>query len=200
MRAARHAFYATALPLDDIRAEDAKAKNILVFTSRQGLHGMETQSVIAFIGLGSNLGDREVNLREALKRLTDIPGTRVLRQSSFIETEPVDAPPGSGQFLNGVAMVQTFLDPRRLLDELLQIERDLGRDRQGQPRNAPRTLDLDLLLYGDQVINEPDLQVPHPRMHEREFVLWPLLQIASKVKDPRTGEPFASAYDALKGH
>jgi 2-amino-4-hydroxy-6-hydroxymethyldihydropteridine diphosphokinase len=161
---------------------------------------METSSVIAFIGLGSNLGDREVNLREALKRLAGLPGTRLMRQSSFIETAPVDAPPNSGQFLNGVAMIETPLDPRRLLDGLLRIERDLGRDRHGQPRNAPRTLDLDLLLYGDKVIDEPDLKVPHPRMHEREFVLWPLLQIASKVKDPRNGEPFASAYEALKGH
>jgi 2-amino-4-hydroxy-6-hydroxymethyldihydropteridine diphosphokinase len=159
---------------------------------------METQLVIAFIGLGSNLGDREVTLREALKRLAQLPGTSILRQSSFIETAPVDAPPRSGQFLNGAAMIQTSLDPRRLLESLLQIERDLGRDRQGQPRNAPRTLDLDLLLYGDQVIDEPDLQVPHPRMHEREFVLWPLLQIASKLTDPRTGEPWAEAYSRLK--
>jgi 2-amino-4-hydroxy-6-hydroxymethyldihydropteridine diphosphokinase len=161
---------------------------------------MATPLVIAFIGLGSNLGDREANLREALKRLAELAGTRVLRASSFIETAPVDAPPGSGQFLNGVAMIQTSLDPRQLLEGLLRVEQDLGRDRKGQPRNAPRTLDLDLLLYGDQVIDEQDLQVPHPRMHEREFVLWPMLQIASKLTDPRTGEPFGTAYDALKGH
>jgi 2-amino-4-hydroxy-6-hydroxymethyldihydropteridine diphosphokinase len=161
---------------------------------------MESTSVVAFIGLGSNLGDREANLREAIKRLAELPETRLLRQSSFIETAPVDAPAGSGSFLNGVAMLQTKLEPRSLLQGLLAIERDLGRDRNGQPRNAPRTLDLDLLLYGDRVINEPDLVVPHPRMSEREFVLWPLLQIASRLKDPRTGESFASAYDALKGH
>lgn len=159
---------------------------------------METYPVNAYIGLGSNLGDREVNLREALSRLGELPGTRVLRQSSFIETAPVDAPQGSGQFLNGVAMIQTSLDPRGLLQGLLQIERDLGRDRHGQPRNAPRTLDLDLLLYGEQVINEPDLQVPHPRMHERGFVLWPLLQIASKLTDPRTGEPWATQFQRLR--
>jgi 2-amino-4-hydroxy-6-hydroxymethyldihydropteridine diphosphokinase len=159
---------------------------------------LSKESVKAFIGLGSNLGDREANLRGALKALAELPGTRLLRESSFIETEPVDSPEGAGFFLNGAAMIETSLAPRELLAALLQIERAAGRDRSGQPRNAPRTLDLDLLLYGEQVIDQPDLQVPHPRMHEREFVLWPLLQIASKLTDPRTGEPFATAYSKLK--
>ncbi|MCB9936080.1 MAG: 2-amino-4-hydroxy-6-hydroxymethyldihydropteridine diphosphokinase [Planctomycetes bacterium] len=153
----------------------------------------------AFIGLGSNLGNREANLREALDRLGALPGTRLVRESSLMETEPVDSPPGAGLFLNGVAWIETSLAPLELLESLLAIERDLGRDRKGQPRNAPRTIDLDLLLYGEQLIDRPELQVPHPRMHEREFVLWPLLQIASKLRDPRTGEPFADAYARLKG-
>ncbi|MCA8916040.1 MAG: 2-amino-4-hydroxy-6-hydroxymethyldihydropteridine diphosphokinase [Planctomycetes bacterium] len=155
-------------------------------------------SVQAYIGLGSNLGDRETNLRSALLKLGELPQTRLVRESSFIETEPVDSPDGSGPFINGVAELETSLSPRDLLEGLLGIERDLGRDRRGQSRNAPRTLDLDLLLYGEQLIDEPDLQVPHPRMSEREFVLWPLLQIASRLSDPRTGEPFADAYQKLK--
>ncbi|MCB9892851.1 MAG: 2-amino-4-hydroxy-6-hydroxymethyldihydropteridine diphosphokinase [Planctomycetes bacterium] len=152
----------------------------------------------AYIGLGSNLGNREANLREALTRLAALPETRLVRESSFLETAAVDSPAGAGPFINGVALVETALSPRELLEALLAIERELGRERRGQPRNAPRTLDLDLLLYGEQVIDEPDLEVPHPRMAEREFVLWPLLQIASKLKDPRTGEPFADAYQKLK--
>ncbi|MBZ0137260.1 MAG: 2-amino-4-hydroxy-6-hydroxymethyldihydropteridine diphosphokinase [Planctomycetes bacterium] len=152
----------------------------------------------AYIALGSNLGDREVNLREALKRVGALPRTKLLRESSLIETAPVDSPDGAGTFLNGVAQIETNLSPRELLEALLDIEKQLGRDRAGQPRNAPRTLDLDLLLYGTQIIDEPGLQVPHPRMHEREFVLWPLLQIASRLADPRTGEPYAEAYARLK--
>lgn len=152
----------------------------------------------AYIALGSNLGDREKNLRAALAQLAALPRTKLLRESSFIETEPVDSPECAGAFLNGVALIETNLAPRELLDALLAIEQQLGRDRTGQPRNAPRTVDLDLLLYGTQVITEPGLNVPHPRMHEREFVLWPLLQIASKLTDPRNGISYAEHYQRLK--
>jgi 2-amino-4-hydroxy-6-hydroxymethyldihydropteridine diphosphokinase len=96
-----------------------------------------------------------------------------------------------------VALLETTLTPGELLAVLLDVERNLGRER-GE-RNAPRTLDLDLLLYGDRVIDQPGLQVPHPRMHERTFVLWPLLQVAPKAADPRTGEPYAEAYHRLIG-
>lgn len=153
----------------------------------------------AFVALGANLGDREANLREATRLLGELPASKLVRASNLIETEPVDSPEGAGSFLNGVVWLETTLSARELLEALLRIERDLGRDRRGQPRNAPRTLDLDLLLYGDEVIDEPDLAVPHPRMAEREFVLWPLLQIASKLRDPRTGELYADAYAKLKG-
>jgi 2-amino-4-hydroxy-6-hydroxymethyldihydropteridine diphosphokinase len=94
-----------------------------------------------------------------------------------------------------VARLKTTLSARQLLNALLAVEQKLGRER--SVKNAPRTLDLDLLLYADEVIDEPDLQVPHPRMHERFFVLWPLLQIDSRVRDPRTGDPFADAYARL---
>lgn len=149
----------------------------------------------AFIGLGSNLGEREETLERALGYLRNIEGIKVKRVSSFIETAPVDAPPGSQPFINAVAQLAITLSARELLSALMAVEQKLGRER--NVRNAPRTLDLDLLLFGDQVIDEPDLQIPHPRMHERFFVLWPLLQIESRARDPRTGEPFADAYERL---
>ncbi|MCC6149705.1 MAG: 2-amino-4-hydroxy-6-hydroxymethyldihydropteridine diphosphokinase [Planctomycetes bacterium] len=150
---------------------------------------------IAYIALGSNLGQREENLERALGYLRLIEGIVVERVSSFIETAPVDAPQGSGAFLNAVARLRTTLSARGLLDALMAVEQKMGRER--SVPNAPRNLDLDLLLYGSEVINEPDLEIPHPRMHERFFVLWPLLQIDSRVRDPRTGEPFADAYAKL---
>ena len=151
-----------------------------------------------FVGLGSNLGDREGSLQAAIRQLREQEGIEVLRESSLIETAPVDSPDGAGMFLNGVVWLRTALPAHSVLGVLLDIERALGRDRADQPRNAPRTIDLDLLLYGQEQIDEPDLEVPHPRMHEREFVLWPLLQIASTLKDPKTGEPYATAYARLK--
>lgn len=151
--------------------------------------------VIAFIALGSNVGHREQHLSQALDYLRRVEGLRVVRVSSMVETAPVNCPPGSGSFLNAVAKLETTLSARAVLDALLAVELKLGRER-SQP-NAPRTIDLDLLLYGREIIDEPGLQVPHPRMHQRFFVLWPLLQIDSRVQDPRTGEPFADAYDRL---
>lgn len=151
----------------------------------------------AYIGLGSNLGDRETYLQAALAALAALQGTRVVRVSSFVETNPVDSPAGSGLFLNAVARLETSLAPRELLRELLRIEAEQGRNRHGQQRNAPRTLDLDILLYADAVIDTDELKVPHPRMTERRFVLWPLLQIEPKARDPRTGEPLANALARL---
>lgn len=150
---------------------------------------------IAYIALGANLGEREQTLARALDYLRKVEGITVERVSSFIETAAADAPAGSGPFINAVARLRTRLDARGLLNALLAVEQKLGRVR--SERNAPRTIDLDLLLFGNEVIDEPDLQVPHPRMHERFFVLWPLLQIDTKVRDPRSGEPFAEAYARL---
>ncbi len=128
----------------------------------------------AFIGIGANLGDREPNLTRALQALDETPEIRILRRSTLRETEPVgyaDQP----KFLNGVVELETELEPRALLDRMLQVEASLGRFR--ERRNGPRTVDLDLLLYDDQSINEPGLQVPHPRMRGREFVLGPLAEL-----------------------
>src|SRR6476661_8391857 len=121
----------------------------------------------AFIALGSNLGDRRQNLQAAVTALTDA-GVTVVKVSSFHETEPVGGPPGQGSYLNAAAEIQTDLAPRGLLDLLLDIERRLGRVRGA--RYGPRTLDLDVLLFGDTILSEPGLEVPHPRMHERRFV------------------------------
>jgi 2-amino-4-hydroxy-6-hydroxymethyldihydropteridine diphosphokinase len=139
----------------------------------------------AWIGLGSNLGDRETYLHRALKALGADSAVEVTAVSTFVETEPVgflDQP----RFLNAAARVETDLTPRKLLERLLAIERDLGRTRKG-PRFGPRTIDLDLLLFGDEVVDEPGLRVPHPRLHERPFVLEPLVELDPGLAVPGRG-------------
>jgi 2-amino-4-hydroxy-6-hydroxymethyldihydropteridine diphosphokinase len=134
------------------------------------------------IALGSNVGDRESHLQFAVDRLSSIISDR--RVSRWYETEPV----GVGAqplFLNAAVVGETDLSPRRLLDTLLAIERERGRERPFP--SAPRTLDLDLILYGDCVIDEPGLSVPHPRFRERAFVLEPLAEVAPDLVDPVTG-------------
>lgn len=131
---------------------------------------------IAAIGIGSNLGRRHATIHAAVRDLARVPEVRVIRLSSIIETDPV-GPEGQGPYLNAVVLVQTTLEPQALLDAMLTIERSHGRDRAREQRWGPRTLDLDLLLFGDRRINEPGLIVPHPRMHERAFVLIPLREI-----------------------
>lgn len=133
----------------------------------------------AYIALGSNLGDRWGTLSAAVRRLRAEPGLRVIGGSEKYETAPVNCPPDSGAFLNAVVAVETDRSPEDLLQLLLRIERSFGRVRT-EP-NSPRTLDLDLILYGDRVINTPDLVVPHPRMHERDFVLAPLAELYGSV-------------------
>jgi 2-amino-4-hydroxy-6-hydroxymethyldihydropteridine diphosphokinase len=129
----------------------------------------------AYVGLGSNLGDREHNLREALRLLDAEARVHVVAVSAFRETDPVgylDQP----RFLNAASAIETTLAPQELLTRLLAVERRLGRERTG-PRYGPRTIDLDLLLYEDQVIDEPGLTVPHQRLAERRFVLEPLAEL-----------------------
>ena len=127
----------------------------------------------AYVGLGANLGEREATIRRALDLLAAEPGVKVAAVSTLRETDPVgyaDQP----RFLNGAAALETTLPARELLGLLLSVERELGRDRSGEARFGPRTIDLDLLLFGDAVIDEPGLTVPHPRLAERTFVLEPL--------------------------
>lgn len=126
-----------------------------------------------YLGLGSNLGDRLANLSRAVEELAG-RGVRVVRSSRVYETDPVGGPP-QPQYLNAVVEVATDLEPEELLRVCLEVESELGRTR-GE-RWGPRTIDIDLLAYGDREIAEPDLTLPHPRMHEREFVLVPLLEL-----------------------
>jgi 3-oxoacyl-[acyl-carrier protein] reductase len=139
---------------------------------------------MALVALGSNLGDRDAALRGALLRMDQAPRTRVLTVASFRQTEPVACPPGAGRFINSAAKVATDLAAKELLRELLRIERELGRQRLAAQPHAPRTIDLDLLLFGDLVLAQADLEVPHPRMHERRFVLEPLAEIAPEAVHP----------------
>jgi len=135
----------------------------------------------AFVGLGSNVGDRAATLAAAVEALARAPGIRIRSVSAFRETDPVGGPP-QGRFLNAAAELETDLSPHALLAVLLDVEQQFGRVR--AVRWGPRTLDLDLLLYDDLVLDDTDLRVPHPLMHEREFVLEPLAEIAPQAVHP----------------
>jgi len=132
--------------------------------------------VRAYVGLGANLGDREAAIRRALELLAAEPLVEVVAVSSLRETDPVGYEE-QPRFLNGAAALETELSPRGLLDRLLAVERELGRVRGEGPRYGPRTIDLDLLLYEDAVVDEPGLTVPHPRLAERRFALEPLHEL-----------------------
>jgi 2-amino-4-hydroxy-6-hydroxymethyldihydropteridine diphosphokinase len=142
--------------------------------------------VRAFVGLGANLGDRERTLRRAVEELGALPDTEVRGTSSLRDTAPVgylDQP----RFLNGAVELETGLPARELLQALLRIERELGRDRTLGPPQGPRPIDLDLLLYGEEQIDEPGLEVPHPRLHERRFALEPLFDLDPGLFVPGRG-------------
>jgi len=138
----------------------------------------------AFVGIGSNLGEREAYVRRALELLAAEEGIEVVAVSELRETEPV-GPVEQGPFVNGAALLATELSPQDLLGRLLAIEQRLGRVR--NESFGPRTIDLDLLVYGDQVIDEPGLTVPHLRLHERRFALEPLADLASDLVVPGKG-------------
>jgi 2-amino-4-hydroxy-6-hydroxymethyldihydropteridine diphosphokinase len=141
----------------------------------------------AYVALGANLGDREATIRAALAELGAADGVDVVAISSFAETDPVgylDQP----RFLNGAAALETSLGPRALLDLLQAVERRFGRVRSGVPAQGPRTLDLDLVLYENAEIEEPGLTIPHPRLHERRFVLEPLAELDPSLEVPGKGE------------
>jgi 2-amino-4-hydroxy-6-hydroxymethyldihydropteridine diphosphokinase len=139
---------------------------------------------LVYIGLGANLGDRKTAIRRAL-RLLESDNTAVVAVSTLRETDPVGYEE-QPRFLNGAAALRTELEPRELLDRLLAVELELGRDRSG-PRFGPRTIDLDLLLYNGRVVSEPGLEVPHPRLHERAFVLEPLFELDEGLEVPGRG-------------
>jgi 2-amino-4-hydroxy-6-hydroxymethyldihydropteridine diphosphokinase len=145
---------------------------------------------IALIGLGSNLGDRSAALEGAISALGATPRVFVREVSAFYETEPVGGPSGQGKYLNAAAVLETTLDPFELLHVLQEIENRFGRVR--IVRYGERTLDLDLLLYDDRIIDTPELMVPHPRYSGRHFVLKPLAEIAPSAVDPATQRTIAA--------
>lgn len=138
--------------------------------------------VVAFVGLGSNLGDRKSHIMTALSLLCETDGVRVLQTSSLMENPAVGGPSDSPAFLNAVTKIETTLGSHDLLRRLMEIEQALGRTRRA--KWEPRVIDLDIVLYGDQIISSDTLVVPHPLMHERRFVLTPLCEIDGEVVHP----------------
>jgi len=138
--------------------------------------------VLAYVALGSNLGDREANLRRAIQLVNATPNVRLVRASSYYDNPAVGGPGGSPAFLNAAAEFETTLGSHALLNRLLEVEKEMGRER--RVKWEARPIDLDLLLYGDQIISSQELVVPHPLMHERRFVLQPLAEIAPFVVHP----------------
>jgi len=157
-----------------------------------------------FIGIGGNLGDRAGNYREAIARLQMLPETKIVRQSSIYETEPVGDVRGGGRFLNGVVELETELEAPALLTRLQAIERIMGRKRvRGRKPRArgpyrPRIIDLDLLFFDKEVIDTRNLHVPHPRLHERRFVLVPMSELAPALIHPKLNHSISELLAALK--
>lgn len=155
----------------------------------------------AFIGLGSNLGDRAANYREAIQRIAQVPETRVVRQSSIYETEPVGDLKGA--FLNGVVEIETDLAADALMRRLLAIERVMGRKRvrgrkPSRGKYRPRIIDLDLLFFDKETIDTRTLKVPHPRLHERRFVLAPMAELAPALIHPKLNSSISEMLAGLK--
>lgn len=130
---------------------------------------------ICFLGIGSNLGNRHKNIKFALKKINLLKDTQILKSSRIIESQPMSGPSGQDKFLNAVLKIRTAFSPPVLLKKLKNIEKELGRIKSA--RFGPRTIDLDILLYGDKVIKNKELEIPHPRMFARDFVIGPLLEI-----------------------
>ena len=157
--------------------------------------GGRSRRVRVAIALGSNLGDRRAHIEAAVARLQ--PDVHAMRVSTLVETAPVGVAP-QPDFLNGVLVGETALTAPALLQRLLAIEAELGRTRPFA--GAPRPIDLDLILYGDRVIEQPGLTVPHPRFRERPFVLEPLAEIAPEMVDPATGRSVAELVEGARNH
>lgn len=139
----------------------------------------------AYLGLGSNLGERRANLEAAFERLDALPGTRVIKRATIIETAPVGGPEGQGEFLNTACLIETDMPPHDLLDAIHRIERDIGRLRERETvRWGPRAIDIDILLWEGLTLSSPELTIPHPRLAEREFALRPLAEVDADAVHP----------------
>jgi 2-amino-4-hydroxy-6-hydroxymethyldihydropteridine diphosphokinase len=148
----------------------------------------------SYIAVGSNLGDRKENLKTAKDYLEKIEGIQFLKSSSVYETEPVGGPP-QGKYLNAVWKVETSLEPKQLLEKLLGIEAQMGRIR--KEKNGPRPIDLDILFYEDRILHESDLEIPHPQLQTREFVLKPLMDLAPDFVHPELKKTVREMYETL---
>lgn len=154
-----------------------------------------SESVKAIVAIGSNVGDRHQYLLRAKEQLLKLPQCEYFCFSSIIETVSIGGGEVAPDYLNAVASFDTNLDPHQLLKKLHEIEFDNARKRTGL--NAPRTLDLDIIFYGDEIISNPDLIIPHPRMHERFFVLTPLVEIAAEIRHPQLNKTVAELENEL---
>ncbi|MBP6943480.1 MAG: 2-amino-4-hydroxy-6-hydroxymethyldihydropteridine diphosphokinase [Candidatus Omnitrophica bacterium] len=153
--------------------------------------------VIAFIALGSNLGDRRANIMKAIELLKSAGKVEIMKVSSLHETEPEGGPP-QGKFLDGAAEIRTELSPHELLAHLKQVEQETGRRPSGV-RWGPREIDLDILLYGDLTVNDPDLTIPHPLLHLRAFMAGPLAEIAPGAFHPVIRKTASGIFEGLSG-
>ncbi len=151
----------------------------------------------AFLGIGSNLGDRERNIRRAVDEIASLPFTKLITVSSLYDSEPVGEVE-QANFVNAVALIETELQPTRLLWNLMLIEKRMGRVR--TVRWGPRPIDLDIIIYGKSIIKEDGLSIPHPEMEKRAFVLIPLLEIDPELVHPRSKEPLKKLLKKIKPH
>ncbi|MCK5270530.1 MAG: 2-amino-4-hydroxy-6-hydroxymethyldihydropteridine diphosphokinase, partial [Sedimentisphaerales bacterium] len=152
----------------------------------------------AYIALGSNLGNRSENISEALHLLDTIPEITIVKVSSLIETAPAGGPKGQNNYINGVVEILSRISAEQLLELMQSVETRLGRPaQQNRPKWSPRTIDLDLLLFGSEIIDTPLLMVPHPLMHQRRFVMAPLVELAPDLTHPVLGRSMRKILDSL---